>query len=115
MDLGGGEVLGLSELKQEKVSVHRHKGGQLKGRNGPEKVQRVKRTAGWSPAEPYILRTSRGGRSCRGTEKKGRKPPKPGLGRWLVPPGSAWKREGKERESVQALTKSVAQREGNPA
>lgn len=93
MDLGGGEVLGLSGLKQEKVSVHRHKGGQLKGRNGPEKVQRVKRTAGWSPAEP----------------------PKPGLGRWLVPPGSAWKREGKERESVQALTRSVAQREGNPA
>lgn len=38
-----------------------------------------------------------------------------GLGRWLVPRGSAWKREGKEMESVQALTRSVAQREGNPA
>lgn len=110
MDLDGGEVLGLLELKQEKVSVHR-----LKGRNGPEKVQMVQRTAGWSPGEPYILRTSRGGRSYRGTEKKERKPLKAGLGRWLVPRGSAWKREGKEMESVQALTRSVAQREGNPA
>lgn len=27
MDLDGGEVLGLLELKQEKVSVRRHKGG----------------------------------------------------------------------------------------